>query len=114
MLGRSSYFTDHQGSGALFKRGTALEFDYRRRILAPLSLQNEICMILNEVTPNDAWQQDCVPDLELITEICQSERGPDYLVFPFALERGVIESWTMPAPAARPVTYHLHDCAELR
>jgi hypothetical protein len=114
MLGRASYFTDHQGSGVLFERGTAMEFERRRQLFAPLSFQREICMVFAGFDQNENWYAECVPDIELIVEICSAERGPDYLVFPFALARGAISSWTLSPPDSLPITYHLHDCKQLR
>jgi hypothetical protein len=114
MLGRVSYFTDHQGSGVLFNRDTAMEFERRRRLFAPLSFQKEICMVFAGIEENDNWYADCIPDLELIVELCSAPRGPDYLVFPFALARGAVSSWSLSLPHSPPITYHLHDCKQLR
>lgn len=114
MLGRASYFTDHQGSGVLFERETAMEFERRRQLFAPLSFQREICMVFAGFDQNENWYAECAPDLELVVELCRAERGPDYLVFPFAMPRGAISSWTLSLPGAQPVTYHLHDCKQLR
>lgn len=114
MLGRVSYFTDHQGSGVLFERKTALEFERRRQLFSKLSFQREICMMLAGLEQNAGWNEECVPDLELLTEVCRAERGPDYLVFPFKLAVGAIESWTLSPGDAPSTTFHLHDCAQLR
>lgn len=114
MLGRASYFTNQQGSGVLFDRETAMEYERRRQMFAPLSFQREICMVLAGFDGDENWSSECVPDLELVIEICSAERGPDYLVFPFALARGAISSWTLSPLNALSITYHLHDCKQLR
>ena len=114
MLGRVIYFTDHQGSGVLFERQTAMEFERRRQVFSKLSFQREICMMLAGLERNPNWAAECVPDLELVTDVCRTERGPDYLVFPFALPHGAVASWTLAPRDAPPTTYHLHDCAKLR
>lgn len=114
MLGRASYFTNQQGSGVLFERETAMEYERRRLMFAPLSFQRELCMVLAGFDRNENWSSECVPDLELVIEICSVERGPDYLVFPFALARGAISSWSPSLPNSPSITYHLHDCKQLR
>jgi hypothetical protein len=114
MLGRVSYFTDHQGSGVLFERQTAMEFERRRQVFSKLSFQRQICMMLAGLEQNPNWAAECVPDVELVIEVCRTDRGPDYLVFPFALPRGSVASWTLAPGDAPPTSYHLHDCAKLR
>jgi hypothetical protein len=114
MLGRVNYYTQQHGGGALYERRAALEQDRRRRILAPLDFQREVCIMLSKLNDTPNWRETCVPNLELIADICRAERGPDYLVFPFALAQGVVESWATAVPGAQSKAYYLHDCAELR
>lgn len=113
MLGRASYFVDQQGSGVLFERKTAMEFERRRHLMAPLSLQREVCMMLAGLEGKEEWSQECVPDLALVADICAAAGGPDYLVFPFALARGAVQSWTLAPQHGKTTTYYLHDCTLL-
>jgi hypothetical protein len=110
MLGRASYFTEHQGSGVLFERKTAMEFERRRQLLSKLSFQREICMMLAGLEGNEGWGAECIPEVELIEEICRADGGPNYLIFPFRLPRGAIAQWALKPDNAPETTYHLHDC----
>jgi len=114
MIHRASFFTAHQGSGVLFNRSTAMEYERRRNALAPLSFQKEVCAMLAGLRSDGQWADGCVPDNELVAELCRLESGPDYLVFPFSLGRGAVAQWTFGPTDESTVTYHLHDCALLR
>jgi hypothetical protein len=113
MLGRRSFFTEQQASGALFNRATAIEFARRQKMLAPLSFQREVCMMLAGPNRDAQWAEECVPDEELVAQICSESKGPDFLVFPFALKRGVIADWAFTPRDSKPITYYLHDCTLL-
>jgi hypothetical protein len=114
MIRRPSFFADQQGSGVLFNRANAMEFERRRRLLSPLSFQREICMMLAGLDRNEAWGEECRPEPELIRELCRATDGPDYLVFPFAMSQGVVSQWSFQPRAGKATTYFLHDCASFR
>lgn len=112
LLERPSFFSNHQGAGLLFNRPTAMEFARRRPALATLSLQREICGILGALN-GDGRNDECVPDQDVIDDLCRFPQGPDYLVLPYRLARGVIGEWTFDR-APKHKTYYLYDCLKLR
>jgi hypothetical protein len=54
-----------------------------------------------------------VPDQDVIDDLCRFPQGPDYLVLPYRLARGVIGEWTFDR-APKHKTYYLYDCLKLR
>lgn len=111
-LARPSFFSTQQGAGLLFNRPTAMEFARRRPAFATLNFQQEICGIVAALNPS-AHKDDCAPDQVVVDEICQFPNGPDYLVLPYKLARGVIAEWKFSAASKR-VTYYLYECHQLR
>jgi hypothetical protein len=114
LLGRRSYFSDAQGGGVVFHRATAIEFTRRRHAMAPLALQKEICAILGSVQEGPSSDDDCIPEPQLIEDLCRSDRGPDFLVLPYRLPRGVVDEWAFAPPNARRRALFLYDCQALR
>ena len=114
MLGRPSYFTPAQGSGLLFNRETAMEYQRRRGSLAQMTLQRELCDMMGRLDDKPVSDADCQPDVELIQTLCQFKNGPDFLIFPFDLQQGVVDRWTFKSAGWAEQTYYLHDCSKLR
>jgi hypothetical protein len=114
VLGRPSYVSDTQGSGVLFNRATAVEFMRRRTVLGTMGLQKQICSLLRGLNGKSAGEAECLPDQSVVDAMCKFPKGPDFLVLPLALPRGVIASWTFAAAKTKDRTYYLYDCAKLR
>ena len=114
LLGRPSFFSSEQGAGLVFNRETAVEFARRMRPFVALKFQQEICSVMAAVSEGASKVTDCVPDLSAIEEICRLPKGPDYLVFPYALTKGEIARWTFVANERETATFYLHDCKLLR
>lgn len=112
LLSRPSFFSNHQGAGLLFNRATAMEFGRRRPALAGLGLQRELCGIVAALN-GDSRSDECVPDQELIDDLCRFPKGPDYLILPYKLARGVVAEWTFDR-APKKKAFYLYDCLELR
>jgi hypothetical protein len=113
LLSRPSFFASQQGAGLLFNRPTAVEFARRRPAVAPLGLQRELCDIVAALN-GQASHGECVPDQELIDDLCRFPQGPDFLVLPYRLARGVVAEWTFAAAHPNPRTYFLYDCTHIR
>lgn len=112
-LGRPSYFSHPQGAGMVFHRGTAVEFSRRHEPLKTLLMQAELCNILGAVTRDADAGQECVPDQEVLDEICRHPAGPDFMILPYDERRGVVASWPFER-AGKTRTLHLYDCKHLR
>lgn len=111
MLGRPSYFTFSQGAGLVFHRETALAFERRHQLLRPLLLQRELCRlfgVVQERSTEDA-QQGCLPEPELLEELCAHPEAPDFLVLPGQVWRQPVASWTFEG-AGRSRSYSLYRC----
>lgn len=121
VLGRPSYFTHQQGAGILFNRATAMEFERRREPLKTLLMQRAICQIASSVMRSADAQDDCVPDQEVLDDLCRHPAGPDFLILPWGDRSGIVSSWTFnpsaqsPGTGSTPLkTFHLYDCSRLR
>ena len=112
VIGRPSFFSNHQGAGLLFNRDTAIEFSSRRPATAPLSMQQELCSIISTLNSADS-KGECVADSELITDMCNARPSPDYLILPFKSGAGVIAQWEFHS-ADRKKVFSLYDCGLLR
>ncbi len=114
---RSSFFNHDQGAGVLFDRTTALEFARRESLVEGIAIQREICMKINELTvARSATQPACVPTAELLADICQDARPPDFLVFDEPLAMPALADWREGSVrGGRPgKSFHLYSCATLR
>lgn len=115
VLHRASYFSSAQAAGIVFNRSTAIEMARRQRAFAKLNFQESVCAVVNSLQASSEFdEKDCLPTVEVVSEICQSEPQLGYLVFKFPLEGAVIDQWTFKPKAGAPTTYYLHDCLHLR
>jgi hypothetical protein len=115
VLHRASYFSSAQAAGIVFNRATAIELARRQKAFAKLGLQESICAVVNSLqSSSDSDEKDCVPTMEVVSEICRSEPQLGYLVFKFPLDGAVIDQWTFQPKIGAPTTYYLHDCLHLR
>lgn len=112
-LGRPSHFSHQQAAGMLFNRGTALEFSRRREPLKPLLMQAELCQILGTLERDADPASSCVPDQELLDELCRHPAGPDFMILPYGERQGVVASWAYQR-GGQPRTLYLYDCKQLR
>jgi hypothetical protein len=112
-LGRPSYFTHQQGAGMLFNQDTALEFERRREPLRTLLMQGELCGLLGAVSRDPHAHDECVPDQQVLDDICRHASAPDFMVLPFGQLRGIVDSWSF-TNQGRTRTLHLYDCNKLR
>lgn len=113
-LGRASYLTDAQRAGLLFNRATAIEYLRRNPAVAPFALQQEVCRFVSTAMGADADTESCAPDVQLIDEMCQYSKGPDFFIVKFQLPRQAISEWHAPGDGSRSITYYLYDCAQFR
>jgi hypothetical protein len=114
---RSSFFNHDQGAGVLFDRTTALEFARRESLVEGIAIQREICMKINELTvAPSAAHPACAPTAELLADICQDARPPDFLVFDAPLAVPALADWREGSVrGGRPgKSFHLYSCATLR
>ena len=112
VLGRASYFSNHQGAGLLFNRATAEEYARRKPAVAGLRWHQEICAVVAVVDPSSA-KDGCAPDPELLLDMCRFENGPDFLVLPYRVGPGVVADWRFgEGPTAKNLS--LYDCRLLR
>jgi hypothetical protein len=82
LLGHANYYTQQQGSGAVFSRDMIIEIDRRRKLTAMLDFQEQICRMMNNLSEK---QNRCEPDAAVVRTIC-TEGGIDYVVLQSTLE----------------------------
>ena len=82
LLGHGNYYTQQQGSGAVFSRDMVVELDRRRKVTAILDFQEQICRMMNNLSEK---QGSCEPDAEAVRTVC-TEGGIDYVVLQSSLE----------------------------
>ncbi len=82
LLGHGNYYTQQQGSGAVFSREMVFELNKRRKITAILDFQEQICRMMNNLSEK---QDACEPDAEAVSTICKAG-GIDYVVLQSRLE----------------------------
>ena len=67
LLGHANYYTQQQGSGAVFSREMVVELDKRRSITQILDFQEQICRLMNTLNEK---QGSCEPDVEAVRTVC--------------------------------------------
>jgi len=82
LLGHGNYYTQQQGSGAVFSREMVVELDRRQKVTAILDLQEQICRMMNNLSEK---QTTCEPDAAAVKTIC-TEGNIDYIVLQSTLE----------------------------
>jgi hypothetical protein len=97
----------------LFNQDTALEFERRREPLRTLLMQGELCGLLGAVSRDPHAHDECVPDQQVLDDICRHASAPDFMVLPFGQLRGIVDSWSF-TNQGRTRTLHLYDCNKLR
>lgn len=113
LLKRASFYTDAQAAGLLFNRATAVDVQRRRAIFDGVRLQFEVCRAMAALNNTGTDIRGCAPTLPVMQKICQSENGPDFLVFESRFERGLVAEWQVPNdPDGR--KFFLYDCLQLR
>jgi len=111
VLHRSSYFTPGQGSGALFNRQTALEFERREEVVKPLEFQATTCNMMAMLTGD---REACGISLEAARDVCAESGGLDFLVLENALPVSAAAAWTFAPTGAADRNFHLYDCRTVR
>jgi len=108
MMQRRSYFSDTQRSGQVFNREMTMELARRKKAIAPLVFQEELCKLMNGLSNRN---DSCEPDLETIREICRDARDLDFIVLETSIANQWAASWTWPVPiAGRRGYYYLYEC----
>ncbi len=82
LLGHANYYTQQQGSGAVFSRDMIVELDRRRKLTALLDFQEQVCRMMNNLSEH---QDSCEPDAAVVHSIC-IDGGIDYVVLQSRLE----------------------------
>jgi hypothetical protein len=108
MMQRRSYYSDTQRSGQVFSREMAIELNRRKKVIAPLTFQEEVCKLINNLSNRN---DSCEPDLETIREICRDARDLDFIVLETRIANHWVASWTWPVPVGgRRTYYYLYEC----
>lgn len=114
LLRRANHWSVTQGSGLLFNRDTALEFERRHHDYRALDMQERICRMTAALNTEDQQDlSDCVPTQDMMQRICRMERGPDFLIFRRRFDDATA-SWTVNPGAPSALTWHLYDCLKIR
>lgn len=111
LLRRPSFYSDNQGSGIVFNKGTAIEYAQRRKLFEGLRFAKDICMVsgtLNNIPDK------CTPDKELIHDLCVAAPNLSYIVMSDNIGGWAELSWSFPETGDSRITYYLHDCVFIR
>ena len=85
LLAHGNYYTQQQGSGAVFSRDMVIELDRRRKVTALLDFQEQICRMMNNLNEKAT---SCEPDADAVRTVC-TEGGIDYVVLQSTLEGAI-------------------------
>lgn len=110
VLDRPSFFTNYQAAGALFNRGTALEWDRRRGQIATKKLTQTRCFE-GMVEDDDSA---CRWNRAQLMRACAIVGGPTHVVSPTRIAAYPSRDWELRHAAHHPKSLHLYDCAEVR
>jgi hypothetical protein len=108
MMQRRSYFSDTQMAGQVFSREMAMEFARRKKAIAVLNVQKDLCNLMNGLNGRD---DSCQPDLETIHQVCQNARDLDFIILETRIGHKWVASWTLPvAVGGQRQYYYLYGC----
>lgn len=111
MMQRRSYFSDTQMAGQVFSRGMALEFARRKKAIAVLELQENLCKLMNSLNRR---YDSCEPDLDTVRQVCREAGDLDFMVLETRIANKWVASWTLPvAVGGRRPYYYLYECKSL-
>jgi hypothetical protein len=110
VLERPTYFTNLQGAGLLFNRGTAIEWDRRRGQIATKRLTQSRCFE-GMVEPDDGA---CRWNRAQLLRACAIPGGPSHVISPTRIEGSPSRDWALTHARFHPRSLHLYDCAQVR
>ena len=114
VLGRANYFSPYQLSGQMFNRGTSFAGIKLHAQVEPVSLQAEICQMMDSVngTSNACWVGRA--GLEYMCTPHGAVSPPDYFVLPFDQRELVRGKWVARHPGTGDVllTNYLYKCSD--
>ena len=115
LLHRAQFYALEQGGGVLFNRRNAIEFEARKKVVAPLLVQRSVCQTVAKLTGADLSDvATCAPTPEVISEVCHQKGHPDYLVIQTGLADipGSTATWKFrPDDPQKTRIYRLYECA---
>ena len=111
VLRRASYFAPGQGSGALFNRGNALEYERRLDAVKPLEFQESTCLMMAILNGD---RDSCGVTEEAAGDVCREAKELDYLILENTLAIPPLSSWEFRPAEGRERNFHLYDCTRLR
>jgi hypothetical protein len=93
---RPSYISAHQGSGAVFHKGTALE--YAKRVNSILCLLDDNPLKSAEIGYKLTWRIDQTKFKENYSKVCRDAEGLDYIVSTTDIQGKWVAQWHSPVP----------------
>ncbi|MBX9698778.1 MAG: hypothetical protein K2X74_05040, partial [Acetobacteraceae bacterium] len=122
-LRQPHYWSCVQGSGLMFYRDTALDYDRRTQGLAALNTQDFSPTTRSLCPPMRHPGEDGPRGVAQLAEACRALPDLDSIVLPVALAGAPSLEWRPPVPFTRSslagqrsehLSFHLYRCAELR
>ncbi|HVB15932.1 MAG TPA: hypothetical protein VNF04_05325 [Stellaceae bacterium] len=125
-LRRPEYYSCAQGTGAVFFRATALEFQRRGEVLRPLRPLDFGKSVLCPRPSDDPGPDDPPRTRADLARVCAADRGLDYLVLARPVDGVAAREWNAPAPyqderivhdrliVTRTSRFYAYSCAALR
>ena len=110
ILNRPSFVNSQQAAGISFNRGTAVEVVRRQKMFDVISMQSQICALLNSLNKNN----ECSVDEVQVDVLCTHGDGPDYLVLTSQLQVAPRGVWSIlgGVDGKRSIDYYLYRCAD--
>jgi len=105
LIKRASYFNLPQGSGLIFQRGTAMDYQFRREVVDVFETQSELCRRVGTLIGT------CTISAEALRDLCTHRGGPDFVVTPRAMAGPPRDHWVIPLADASTREYFLYECA---
>ncbi len=106
-LHRPSYYTQTQGSSAVFDRRLSLTIAERGRQLAALQAEEDACDAAG------AGMTGCFIHKATLVQTCQAAPQLQYLILAHPAEVPALAEWRHVGAAGAPKTFYLHSCATI-
>jgi hypothetical protein len=111
VLSRPSWYSPSQGTGVLFNRKNALEYERRQSVVSVLEAQEDTCRMLAGFFSGPG---DCSPDLEALQGACRQAGDLDFIIIRSGMDGSASAVWTFAGTQAQSEAgFHLYDCKRL-
>lgn len=111
LLNRPSYYSENQGSGVVFNKGTAIEYAHRKKLFTDIQFAKDICLVASGLNNVD---DECAPDKELIHDLCSEANDLSFVILKNNIGGWAELDWRFIGAGGVETVYYLHGCAFIR